>query len=145
MCAKIRITNSEMIRDFAAGVGMSPIPLAWTELLEGLKSGVVDAAETWPGAATGFGMHSVLSQDVALEFCPGSFTTFISSRAFEKLPERTQEAFFQASYHAMEAAQKQLDVAQNTTIGNGPQPAPDSAYKTSDIRLIRLSDGERQE
>lgn len=60
--AKIRITNSEMIAGFAQSLAMEPIPLAWTELLEGLRSGVVDATETWPGAATGFGMQNVLSQ-----------------------------------------------------------------------------------
>ena len=35
--AKIRITNSEMIANFAASLKMNPIPLAWSELLEGLK------------------------------------------------------------------------------------------------------------
>ena len=54
--AKLRITNSTMIENFAASLGMSPVPLAWTETLEGMKSGVVDGMETWGGAAAGFGM-----------------------------------------------------------------------------------------
>jgi TRAP-type C4-dicarboxylate transport system substrate-binding protein len=141
--AKMRITNSEMIRAFAAGIGMNPIPLAWTELLEGLKSGVVDAAETWPGAATGFGMHKVLAQDVAVEFCPGSFTIFVASRSFDKLPDRIKEAFYEAGSLAMKAAYDQLTVAQNEVIGNGDKPSAESAYKQSKIRLIRLTAAER--
>jgi len=141
--AKMRITNSEMIRAFATGIGMNPIPLAWTELLEGLKSGVVDAAETWPGAATGFGMHKVLAQDVAVEFCPGSFTVFVASRSFDKLPDRIKEAFYEAGSRAMLAAYNQLTTAKNQVIGNGDSPTADSAYQQSKIRLIRLSAAER--
>ena len=37
-----------MISNFAKSMGMAPIPLAWGELLEGLKSGLVDATETYP-------------------------------------------------------------------------------------------------
>ena len=41
---------------------MSPVPLAWTETLEGMKSGVVDGMETWGGAAAGFRMTKVTAQ-----------------------------------------------------------------------------------
>jgi len=53
--AKIRITNSEMISNFAKRMGMAPIPLAWGGLLEGVKSGLGDATGTYPSAAAGFG------------------------------------------------------------------------------------------
>ena len=42
-----------MISNFAKSMGMAPIPLAWGELLEGLKSGLVDATETYPERCRG--------------------------------------------------------------------------------------------
>lgn len=143
--AKIRITNSEMIANFAASMKMSPIPLAWTELLEGLKSGVVDAAETWPGAATGFGMHSVLAQDVSIEFSPGFEMVFISAKVFDRFPDKIKLAFHEAAWEAMQKAYQGVAEAQNALIGNGDKPAPDSVYAKSNIRHVRLSDSQRAE
>ena len=88
-------------------------------------------------------MHKVLSQDVGVEFCPGSFTVFIASRKFDPLPDRIKEAFYEASSRAMLAAYNQLTVAKNAVIGNGTDPAPDSAYQESSIRLMRLTDDEK--
>lgn len=143
--AKIRITNSEMISNFAQSMKLNPIPLAWTELLEGLKSGVVDAAETWPGAATGFGMHSVLSQDVAVEFSPGFELVFISARVFDKFPDKIKLAFLEAAYETQKSAYEGVAVAQNAVVGNGPNPSPDSAYVKSSIKRIRLTPAQRAE
>ncbi len=143
--AKIRITNSEMISNFAQSMKMSPIPLAWTELLEGLKSGVVDAAETWPGAATGFGMHSVLSQDVAVEFSPGFELVFISARVFDKFPDKIKLAFLEASYEVQKSTYEGVAVAQNEVIGNGKNPSPESSYVKSKIKHSRLTAAQRAE
>lgn len=142
--AKIRITNSEMIAAFASSLEMNPVPLAWTELLEGLRSGVVDATETWPGAATGFGMHNVLSQDVPVNFSPGFELVFISRRAYEKLPDRLKEALLEASYQAMIHGYEGVREAQNEVVGNGPEPSSDSAYQKAGVRLVRLSAAERR-
>jgi len=137
--AKIRITNSEMIANFAKSMKMNPIPLAWTELLEGLKSGVVDAAETWPGAATGFGMHSVLAQDVAVGFSPGFELIFISAKVFDRLPDKIKLVMLEAAAKAMEFGHRGVEEAQNAQVGNGPHPAPDSAYAKSKIRHVKLT------
>ncbi len=143
--AKIRITNSEMISNFAQSMKLNPIPLAWTELLEGLKSGVVDAAETWPGAATGFGMHTVLSQDVAVEFSPGFELVFISASVFDKFPDKVKQAFLEASYDTQKSAYDAVALAQNAVIGNGKNPAPDSVYVKSNIKHSRLTAAQRAE
>lgn len=143
--AKIRITNSEMIANFAKSMKMNPIPLAWSELLEGLNSGVVDAAETWPGAATGFGMHRVLAQDVAVGFSPGFELVFISAKVFDRLPDKIKLVILEAAAKSMEFAYKGVDEAQNAQIGNGSHPAPDSAYTKSNIRHVKLSESQRAE
>lgn len=137
--AKIRITNSEMISNFAKSMGMAPIPLAWGELLEGLKSGLVDATETYPSAAAGFGMYSVLSQDIDIQFCPGYSMIFMAARAFDKLPERLQELIYESAYETMVQAYATAAVAESTLVGIGPDPSPDSAYQRGKIRQIKLS------
>jgi len=141
--AKIRITNSEMIAAFASSMKMNPVPLAFTELLEGLRSGVVDATETWPAAATGFGMQNVISQDIAVDFCPGFEMVFISKRAYEKLPARLQEAMLEASYKAMIHGYNGVKKAQNEIVGNGPDPSPSSVYEKVGLRHVTLSQSER--
>lgn len=137
--AKIRITNSEMISNFAKSMGMAPIPLAWGELLEGLKSGLVDATETYPSAAAGFGMHSVLSQDIDVQFCPGYSMIFMAAKTFDKLPERLQELIYESAYESMVEAYQTSIIAESTLVGIGPNPSPDSAYQRGKIRQIKLS------
>lgn len=140
--AKIRITNSVMIGAFAQSLNMNPIPLAWTELLEGLRTGVVDATETWPGAATGFGMHNVLSQDVPVDFCPGFELVFISARSYDKLPDRIKESMLEAAYQAMIHGYEAVAHAQNAIVGNGPEPSQSSAYVESGLRRVALTPDE---
>lgn len=143
--AKVRITNSEMISNFAQSMKMNPIPLAWTELLEGLKSGVVDAAETWPGAAVGFGMHSVLSQDVGVEFSPGCEVVIMSASTFDAFPDKIKLVFLQAAHDTMRSAYAGVAEAQDKMVGNGKNPSTDSAYAKSSIKYSRLTDAQRNE
>ena len=140
---KIRLTNSEMILACTQSLGMSPIPLAFTELLEGLKSGVVDAAETWPSAMTGFGMSRVTSQDIALDFSPGNSLIFMDSRIFDQLPGRLQDAVREAAWQTMLISYDRISQAQNTIIGNGSTPSPDSVYVQDSIRRVELSPEEK--
>ena len=140
--AKVRITNSVMIANFMRSIGVNPIPLAWSETLEGLKSGVVDGAETWPGAATGFGMHRVLSHDVPLEFCVGCELFYMSRAAFQKLPTKLQEVVLEASLHAMQVGYSGVDLARNKYIGNGAKPEANAAYQEVGIKVAKLSEAQ---
>src|SRR5690606_27776854 len=119
------------------------VPLAWGELLEGLKSGLVDATESYSSAAAGFGMYSVLSQDIALEFSPGFSLIFISSRSFQKLPSRIQEIMLEASWQVMQDSYDKAEAAEDTLVGNGSNPSPDSAYVKGNVKYIKLSADER--
>ncbi|WP_413599988.1 hypothetical protein [Bordetella pertussis] len=97
--AKIRITNSEMISNFAKSLNgwwgrHHPISRG-----ENCREGsvfefdvLVDATETYPSAAAGFGMYSVLSQDIDVQFCPGYSMIFMAAKTFDKLPERLKRA-----------------------------------------------------
>ena len=142
--AKVRITNSELIRQFAATLDMNPIPLAWTELLEGLKSGVVDAAETWPTAAAGGGMTKVIAQDVGVGFCPGCSMVFMSSRTFETFPDRMKEQLYEAGRQSMEMATASMDDYVANGLGIGPAGQTDGMYREHGVRYAALTPDERQ-
>jgi len=141
---KLRITNSEMIKNFAASLGMSPVPLAWTETLEGMKSGVVDGMETWGGAAAGFGMTKVTAQAVNLNFCPGMGSTFANVRSMERMPARLQDVVREAMRKGSAQSSEKLGVAMNEVTGDGPNPTPGSNYQQlkDTMRDIRLSETE---
>lgn len=141
---KLRITNSTMIRNFAASLGMSPVPLAWTETLEGMKSGVVDGMETWGGAAAGFGMTKVTAQAVELNFCPGTASVFINARSMDRMPARLQDVVREAARKASAQSFEKLAEAMNTVIGSGPNPTPDSNFVElqESLRHVRLSEEE---
>jgi len=142
--AKLRITNSTMIKNFAASLGMSPVPLAWTETLEGMKSGVVDGMETWGGAAAGFGMTKVTAQALELNFCPGTASAFMSARSMDRMPERLQDVVREAARRASELSEKRMGWQMDHITGNGPNPQPESNYvKLKDtMRHVRLTDAE---
>lgn len=140
--AKLRITNSEPIRAFGKGIGMNPIPLAFVETLEGLKSGIVDAAEIWAAPATMAGMHKVCSQWIALDFCPGFELCFISSRVFDKFPSRIQEIFYKAAWQAMKEGFYGVLEANNKLVGVGPNPSPGNDFEVGKIRNIRFTQEE---
>ncbi len=141
---KLRITNSEMIKNFAASLGMSPVPLAWTETLEGMKSGVVDGMETWGGAAAGFGMTKVTAQAVNLNFCPGMGSTFVNVRSMERMPARLQDVLREAMRKGSAQSSEKLGWAMDHVTGDGPNPAPESNYQQlkATMRDIRLSEAE---
>lgn len=142
--AKLRITNSTMIKNFADSLGMSPVPLAWTETLEGMKSGVVDGMETWGGAAAGFGMTKVTSQAVEMNFCPGTGTVFMNGRSMDRLPGRLQDVVRESARRASELSTVKLAEAENTIIGNGANPTPESNYVQlkDTMRHVRLTEAE---
>jgi TRAP-type C4-dicarboxylate transport system substrate-binding protein len=140
--AKLRITNSEPIRAFGQGIGMNPIPLAFVETLEGLKSGIVDAAEIYAGPATMAGMHKVCSQWVALDFCPGFEMCFISSAVFDKFPDRIKEIFYEAAWQAMKEGYTGVLEANNKLVGVGPDPASDSDFLSAGIKNVRFTQEE---
>jgi len=141
--AKFRISPSEMFQIASKSLGMSPIPLAWVETLEGMKSGVVDAMETGPSAAAGWGMTKVSAQAIDLNFSPFVCPAFVSSRSFEKLPDDMKEVVYESAWEAQKLAYEEGAVANNKIVGSGPDPDPESNYQMLKIKDIRLTPDER--
>ncbi len=143
--AKIRITNSIMIANTMKTMGANAIPLAWSETLEGLNSGVVDGAETWAGAASGYGMASVLAHSVPLQFCVGYELFFMSRKTFTGLPTNMQEVILEAAYETMQIAFDGVLMAQNKYVGNGPNPEATSNFSKEGVKIASLTDAQLEE
>ena len=141
--AKIRISGSEMFQNFTKSLGMNPIPLAWVETLEGMKSGVVDAMETFPSAAAGYGMTKVSAQAIDVNFSPGVCPAFLASKSFDKMPGRLQEVVYESAWEAQKLAYEEGIKANNEIVGSGGSPTADSEYQKVPMRDIRLTDNER--
>jgi TRAP-type C4-dicarboxylate transport system substrate-binding protein len=142
--AKVRATNSDLIRIALTLFGTNPIPLDWSETLEGLKTGVVDAAETWPTAAAGFGMAAVLSQHIDIEFCPGIAVSFMNRRKFERLPADVQELIREAGFRTQQWSQKNLQRSLTDITGLTEPPQEGTIYARYGVKVNLLSEDEKQ-
>ena len=123
---------------------MSPVPLAWTETLEGMKSGVVDGMETWGGAAAGFGMTKVTAQVLELNFCPGNSSAFVNGRTMDRMPGSMQDVIREAARRASELSSTTLAEAMNTVTGSGSEPTAKSNYSQlkDTMRHVRFTEQE---
>ncbi|MGE0699199.1 MAG: TRAP transporter substrate-binding protein DctP, partial [Hyphomicrobiaceae bacterium] len=69
---KNRVTNTQLGRIAMQLMGLNPVPVAWVETLDAMKSGLIDGMETWTTAMTAFNITPVVSQYVGLKFIPGT-------------------------------------------------------------------------
>ncbi len=109
--AKLRITGSQMGRIALTQFGANPVPVAWEETLEGLKSGLLDGQETWSSAAASFGMGAVLSQEIWVEFFAGLGHMYTRAEVIDRMPGPLQEAFREAAFAAQQWTQRNNEEA----------------------------------
>ena len=97
---KIRATNTQLGRIALKLMGTNPVPVAWVETLDAMKSGLVDGMETWPTAATAFNMTPVISKYVGVNFIPGTGHCAMRSQTFDKLGPELQEMVRESAHLA---------------------------------------------
>lgn len=116
--AKLRITGSQMGRIALTQFGANPVPVAWEETLEGLKSGLIDGQETWTTAVAAFGMSPVLAQEIMIEFFPGSMHGYIRADSLQRLPTAHREAVREAGFLTQQWTQKynEESILKNVTV-----------------------------
>ncbi len=141
--AKLRITGSQMGRIALTQLGTNPIPVAWEETLEGLKSGLIDGQETWSSAAASFGMGAVISQDVWIEFFAGLGHTYTRTDVLERLGGPHQEAVREAAFAAQQWTQKNNEEALVNIVGINDPPPPGSVWAKAGVRHCKLTKKER--
>ncbi|MPW29891.1 DctP family TRAP transporter solute-binding subunit [Agarivorans sp. B2Z047] len=104
---KVRVMNNDLYSGMVSALGGNPSPIAYAEVYQSLKTGVVDGAENgWPeyesmGHFEVAGYYS-LSQHLIIPQC-----LCANASAFRRLPEAQQQMLIEA---AQESAQVQRDL-----------------------------------
>ncbi len=142
--AKLRITGSQMGRTALTLFGTNPVPVAWEETLEGLKSGLIDGQETWSSAAASYGMGSVLSQEIWIEFFAGFGHTYTRAEVIDRMPGPLQEAFRESAFHAQQWTQKNNEEALEKIVGITDPPPPGSVWAKDGVKVTRLTKAEKR-
>ncbi|KAA3633082.1 MAG: TRAP transporter substrate-binding protein DctP [Proteobacteria bacterium] len=140
--AKIRATGSQMGRKALGLMGLNPVPVAWEETLEGLKSGLIDGAETGAGAVAYAGMSPVVSQALEIGFFANTEHAAFNRASFEKLSPKHQDAVLEAAYSAQIYTQGMNEAALIQITGRTPTPYPGSIWEKEGVRVSFFSDEE---
>ncbi len=96
---KNRATNTQLGRIAMQLMELNPVPVAWVEVLDAMKSGLVDGMETWTTACTAFNITPVVSKYVGLKFIPGTNHCAMRTETFNKLEPDLQEAVLESAYY----------------------------------------------
>lgn len=139
---KNRVTGTQLGRIAMELMDLGPVPLAWEETVDGLKSGLIDGAETWMGAAGYGGLSPVLSQAVDLRFFCGTEHTAMNNKTFEKLPPDLQDVIMETAYAAQQYTQRENERALVEVVGAVPNPGPDTLFGKNKVRVAQLSSEE---
>lgn len=139
---KNRVTGTQLGRIAMELMNLGPIPLAWEETLDGLKSGLIDGAETWMGAAAYANMSPVLTQAIDLRFFCGTEHTAMSNKVFEKMPAEIQKIVMETAYDGQQYTQLNQELALVNIVGAVPNPGPDTLFAKNNVRVSILSDEE---
>jgi TRAP-type C4-dicarboxylate transport system substrate-binding protein len=141
--AKLRITGSQMGRIALTQFGTNPIPLAWEETLEGLKSGLVDGQETYTTAAASFGMGPVLSQEIWVEFFPGFGNTYTRRDVLDAMKPAHQEAMLESGFAVQQFIQRKNEEYLTKLVGDTDPPIGGSLWAKLGIKVSRLDAKEK--
>lgn len=143
--AKIRVTGSALGTLGLSAMGFSPIPLDWSETLEGLKSGVVDGMETSSMPAAAFGMTRFVSHDLRLGFFPIFEMAFVDRRVMDRMPSPVQEAILESAYHTQVAIQIKGLYSLTSLIGAmSERPPSGTVYARDNVRVGVLAPEEKE-
>ncbi len=142
--AKLRITGSQMGRIALTQFGTNPVPVAWEETLEGLKSGLIDGQETWSSAAASFGMAPVTAQEIWVEFFAGLGSTYMRREILDAMSPAHREAMLESGYATQQFVQRANEEALEKIVGIVDPPPPNSIWAKNSIKVSRLTKAEKR-
>jgi len=140
---KNRVTGTQLGRIAMQLLELNPVPVAWSETLDGLKQGLIDGAETWAGAVAYANMSPVVSQSVDLRFFCGTEATMMDSRVFDKFSGELQDAVMESAYLTQVKVQAAQEAALSNTVGATTPQLPGTLFAQHGVRVAHLSDEER--
>jgi TRAP-type C4-dicarboxylate transport system substrate-binding protein len=139
---KNRVTGTQLGRIAMQLMKLNPVPVAWSETLDALKTGLIDGAETWMGAVAYAGMAPVVSQAVDLKFFCGTEHTAINLDVFNSLGSDLQEDMMESAYVAQIFTQGMNEAALFDIIGGTVPQKPGTIFAENNVRVATLSDAE---
>ena len=121
-------------------LNLNPVPVAWEETLDGLKTGLIDGAETWASAVGYANMSPVVSQSVDLRFFCGTEHTSMSAKVFDSLDGHLQDAVMESAYLAQVHVQAANEAALVKTVGFSDPVLPGTLFDEHNVRPAFLAD-----
>ncbi|MCU4925069.1 TRAP transporter substrate-binding protein DctP [Halobacteria archaeon AArc-dxtr1] len=141
----VRRTESQTASIAFEEWGANPQQLAWGDTVEGLRTGVVDATETWGGAAGSFGMTESLGEVVVTDWTIGYQGWWASVDWLQDLPDEQREALAEVCRELTEdSVHIQREVLEDR-IGQTSSPDDGTAYAEDDVAVTMLDDDELDE
>ena len=135
---KNRVTGTQLGRIAMQQLNLNPVPVAWEETLDALKTGLIDGAETWASAVAYANMAPVVTKSVDLKFFCGTEHTAISSAAFDKLDEALQGAVMESAYLAQVHVQAANEAALVKTVGFSEPRLPGTIFAENNVEPVFL-------
>lgn len=137
---KNRATNTQLGRIAMQLMDLNPVPVAWVEVLDAMKSGLVDGMETWTTACTAFNLAPVVSKYVGINFIPGTQHTAIRTQSFEALEPELQDAVMESAYWAQVNTMLSNEAGLSIFSGLMKNPPEDTILGKNNVEMNFLSD-----
>ena len=141
---KNRVTGTQLGRIAMRLLNLNPVPIAWEETLDGLKTGLVDGAETWASAVAYANMSPVVSKSVDLRFFCGTEHTAMSAALFDSMSEELQDAILESAYLAQVHVQAANEAALVKTVGFSNPQLPGTIFAENNVEVVELGAEEIQ-
>lgn len=137
---KNRVTGTQLGRIAMQLLNLNPVPVAWEETLDSLKTGLIDGAETWASAVAYANMTPVVTQSIDLRFFCGTEHTSMSAKVFDSLGGELQDAVMESAYLAQVQVQAANEAALVKTVGFSDPVLPGTLFDEYGVRTAFLAE-----
>ena len=142
---KNRVTGTQLGRIAMELMDLNPVPVAWEETLDALRTGLIDGAETWASAVAYANMSPAVTQSVDMGFFCGTEHTGMNAEVFDAMESHLQDAIMESAYLTQVHVQAANEAALVNTVGFTDPPMPGTIFAENDVRVARFSDAARRE
>lgn len=142
---KNRVTGTQLGRIAMELMDLNPVPVAWEETLDALRTGLIDGAETWASAVAYANMSPAVTQSVDLGFFCGTEHTGMSAAVFDAMEPHLQDAIMESAYLAQVHVQAANEAALVNTVGFTDPPMPGTIFAENGVRVAKFSVEARRE
>ena len=141
--AKVRVSNSQLMRITLGLLGMRPTPTDWQHTAAALLSGDLSAMESWTSEAIAYGMTPAIGQVIRMGIQPAIVHTAMRTRSFDTLGSPLQDVLMESAFQAQVKVQKSSEAALAAASRSGIGTAGDARLGKSGIRIVELSNREK--